>query len=89
MDALQREKRDLAEVVNLIGSSMCVSLIERIAMQKDPKAHISELEPLPLRGVPFWDETVLYDRPTKTLIAPTSSAPPMRRTTGAGASARA
>jgi hypothetical protein len=23
---------------------------------------------LPLRGVPFWDETVLYHRPTQTLL---------------------
>src|SRR5688572_7452449 len=29
---------------------------------------VPELEALPLRGVPFWDETVLYHRPTKTLL---------------------
>lgn len=29
---------------------------------------VPELETLPLRGVPFWDETVLYHRPTRTLI---------------------
>jgi Domain of unknown function (DUF4336) len=29
---------------------------------------IPELEALPLRGVPFWDETVLYHRPTQTLL---------------------
>jgi hypothetical protein len=29
---------------------------------------VSELELLPLAGVPFWDETVLYHRPTQTLI---------------------
>jgi hypothetical protein len=27
-----------------------------------------ELEALPLQGVPFWDETVLYHRPTQTLL---------------------
>jgi hypothetical protein len=29
---------------------------------------VPELETLPLDGVPFWDETVLYHRPTRTLI---------------------
>jgi hypothetical protein len=29
---------------------------------------LPELEALPLRGVPFWDETVLYHRPTQTLL---------------------
>jgi hypothetical protein len=29
---------------------------------------IPELEVLPLAGVPFWDETVLYHRPTQTLL---------------------
>lgn len=29
---------------------------------------IPELEALPLQGVPFWDETVLYHRPTQTLL---------------------
>lgn len=29
---------------------------------------IPELEALPLAGVPFWDETVLYHRPTQTLL---------------------
>lgn len=29
---------------------------------------VPELEMLPLRGVPFWDETVLYHRPTQTLL---------------------
>jgi hypothetical protein len=29
---------------------------------------IPELEALPLEGVPFWDETVLYHRPTQTLL---------------------
>src|SRR5690606_2337986 len=29
---------------------------------------IPELEALPLRGVPFWDETVLYHGPTQTLL---------------------
>jgi hypothetical protein len=29
---------------------------------------VPELEALPLSGVPFWDETVLYHRPTKTLL---------------------
>jgi uncharacterized protein DUF4336 len=29
---------------------------------------VPELEPLPLQGVPFWDETVLYHRPTQTLL---------------------
>jgi hypothetical protein len=29
---------------------------------------VPELELLPLAGVPFWDETVLYHRPTQTLI---------------------
>jgi hypothetical protein len=29
---------------------------------------VPELEVLPLRGVPFWDETVLYHRPTQTLL---------------------
>jgi Domain of unknown function (DUF4336) len=31
-------------------------------------AELPELETLPLEGVPFWDETVLYHRPTKTLL---------------------
>lgn len=30
---------------------------------------VPELEALPLQGVPFWDETVLYHRPTQTLLA--------------------
>lgn len=29
---------------------------------------VPELEALPLHGVPFWDETVLYHRPTQTLL---------------------
>jgi hypothetical protein len=29
---------------------------------------VPELEALPLRGVPFWDETMLYHRPTQTLL---------------------
>jgi hypothetical protein len=29
---------------------------------------VAELEALPLRGVPFLDETVLYHRPTQTLL---------------------
>jgi hypothetical protein len=29
---------------------------------------VPELETLPLAGVPFWDETVLYHRPTQTLL---------------------
>jgi hypothetical protein len=29
---------------------------------------VPELEALPLEGVPFWDETVLYHRPTQTLL---------------------
>ncbi len=29
---------------------------------------VPELEALPLRGVPFWDETVFYHRPTHTLL---------------------
>jgi len=29
---------------------------------------VPELELLPLAGVPFWDETVLYHRPTRTLL---------------------
>src|SRR5262245_33069914 len=29
---------------------------------------VPEFEALPLRGVPFWDETVLYHRPTQTLV---------------------
>ena len=29
---------------------------------------VPELEALPLRGVPYWDETVLYHRPTQTLL---------------------
>jgi hypothetical protein len=31
-------------------------------------AQLPELEPLPLLGVPFLDETVLYHRPTQTLL---------------------
>jgi glyoxylase-like metal-dependent hydrolase (beta-lactamase superfamily II) len=30
---------------------------------------VPEFEALPLQGVPFWDETVLYHRPTQTLLA--------------------
>jgi hypothetical protein len=29
---------------------------------------VPEFEALPLAGVPFWDETVLYHRPTRTLL---------------------
>jgi glyoxylase-like metal-dependent hydrolase (beta-lactamase superfamily II) len=29
---------------------------------------VPEFEALPLHGVPFWDETVLYHRPTRTLL---------------------
>jgi hypothetical protein len=32
------------------------------------REQVPELEALPLQGVPFWDETVLYHRPTQTLI---------------------
>jgi hypothetical protein len=37
----------------------------------DPEflADIPELEAIALEGVPFWDETVLYHRPTRTLLA--------------------
>ena len=31
-------------------------------------AQLPEFEAMPLRGVPFWDETVLYHRPTQTLL---------------------
>lgn len=31
-------------------------------------ALVPEFEALPLAGVPFWDETVLYHRPTRTLL---------------------
>jgi hypothetical protein len=31
-------------------------------------AQLPEFEALPLHGVPFWDETVLYHRPTQTLL---------------------
>lgn len=31
-------------------------------------AQVPEFEALPLAGVPFWDETVLYHRPTHTLL---------------------
>jgi hypothetical protein len=31
--------------------------------------HVPELETLPLQGLPFLDETVLYHRPTQTLLA--------------------
>jgi hypothetical protein len=31
-------------------------------------AQVPEVEPLPLLGVPFLDETVLYHRPTRTLL---------------------
>ena len=36
----------------------------------DPRCseQLPELEALPLQGVPFWDETVLYHRPTQTLL---------------------
>lgn len=29
---------------------------------------VPEFEALPLQGVPFWDETVIYHRPTQTLL---------------------
>jgi hypothetical protein len=29
---------------------------------------VAEFDALPLAGVPFWDETVLYHRPTRTLL---------------------
>lgn len=32
-------------------------------------AQLPEIEPLPLLGVPFLDETALYHRPTRTLLA--------------------
>jgi hypothetical protein len=32
------------------------------------KEQLPELEALPLEGIPFWDETVLYHRPTQTLL---------------------
>jgi hypothetical protein len=32
------------------------------------RERVPELETLPLEGVPFWDETVLYHRPTQTLL---------------------
>jgi glyoxylase-like metal-dependent hydrolase (beta-lactamase superfamily II) len=31
-------------------------------------AQLPEFEVLPLQGVPFWDETVLYHRPSQTLL---------------------
>jgi hypothetical protein len=32
------------------------------------REQVPELEALPLTGGPFWDETVLYHRPTQTLL---------------------
>jgi hypothetical protein len=37
---------------------------------RDPRftEQLPEFEALPLQGVPFWDETVLYHRPSQTLL---------------------
>lgn len=40
-----------------------------VDIHSDFAARLPELEALPLEGVPFWDETVLFHRPTKTLLA--------------------
>ena len=51
------------------------ALVRNKALRLDVDIHdarfgelIPELEALPLLGVPFWDETVLYHRPTQTLL---------------------
>src|SRR5262245_30505500 len=51
------------------------ALLRNKALRLDVDIHggqlgeqVPELETVPLQGVPFWDETVLYHRPTHTLL---------------------
>jgi hypothetical protein len=51
------------------------ALVRNTSLKLDLNIHdarfteqVPELESLPLEGVPFWDETVLYHRPTQTLL---------------------
>lgn len=57
----------------VVGPASAVGRNEALKLHLDIRGarfgeQVPELEALPLDGVPFWDETVLYHRPTQTLL---------------------
>jgi hypothetical protein len=57
----------------VVGPSSALARNEALRLHMDIQSspfaeQVPELEALPLRGVPFLDETVLYHRPTQTLL---------------------
>lgn len=57
----------------VVGPASALARNEALKVHVDIRAprfgaQVPELEPLPLLGVPFLDETVLYHRPTQTLL---------------------
>jgi len=59
---------------SLVGPSSALDRNEALRLDLDIRdssfsEQVPELEALPLQGVPFLDETVLYHRPTQTLLA--------------------
>ncbi|MES1186951.1 MAG: DUF4336 domain-containing protein [Myxococcales bacterium] len=57
----------------LVGPASALARNPRLKLDLDLhdgkfSERVPELELLPLAGVPFWDETVLYHRPTRTLL---------------------
>jgi uncharacterized protein DUF4336 len=57
----------------VVGPASALSRSKVLRLDHDIHAtpfseHVPEFEALPLHGVPFWDETVLYHLPTQTLL---------------------
>lgn len=57
----------------VVGPASALNRNETLKLHMDIRGaqfveQVPELEALPLDGVPFWDETVLYHRPTQTLL---------------------
>ncbi|HEU5076412.1 MAG TPA: DUF4336 domain-containing protein [Polyangiaceae bacterium] len=57
----------------VVGPASALARNEALRLDVDIRGkqfseQVPELEALPLQGVPFWDETVLYHRPTQTLL---------------------
>jgi hypothetical protein len=57
----------------VVGPTSALARNKNLKLQLDIQSpelteQVPELEALPLRGVPFLDETVLYHRPTRTLL---------------------
>jgi hypothetical protein len=57
----------------LVGPASALARNKALKLDLDIHAapfgeQVPEFEALPLEGVPFWDETVLYHRPTQTLL---------------------